>query len=173
MKSDRQRAEDRAAAFTLMEIMVVVAIFGLIAAMAVPSILQMRHEAPMRKAVNDILELCERARAGAVLKGTKTHLVFYLKDREIDLEGGDSNQALTTRLGHHPIKSMQLDPSVDIQLLQISLQNCTDVVEPAPTVNFYDNGTCDEMTMVLSCEGQRVMVSLELTTALATIKQLE
>ena len=171
MKFDRQRAEDSAAAFTLMEIMVVVAIFGLIAAMAVPSILQMRHEAPMRKAVNDVLELCERARAGAVLKETKTQLVFHPHDHEIDLEGGDSNQALTTRLGQKPITSAHLDPSVDIQALQISLENCTDLEQSQ--VNFYDNGTCDEMTMILSCEGQRVMVSLELTTALASIKQLQ
>ena len=64
MKSDRPRAAHRAAAFTLMEIMVVVAIIGLCAAMSVPAILQMRREGPMRKAVNDILELCARARAG-------------------------------------------------------------------------------------------------------------
>ena len=171
MNFDRQRAGESAAAFTLMEIMVVVAIFGLIAAMAVPSILQMRHEGPMRKAVNDVLEMCERARAGAVIKETTTWMVFNPHDREIDLEGGDSNQALTSRLGQHPIISTQFDPSVSIQLLQISLQNCTDPEQSH--VNFYDNGTCDEMTMILSCEGQRVMVNLELTTALPTIKQLQ
>ena len=60
MKRDRHVTGGRAGAFTLLELMVVVAIIGLVAAMSVPSILQMRREAPMRRAVNDILEVCER-----------------------------------------------------------------------------------------------------------------
>jgi prepilin-type N-terminal cleavage/methylation domain-containing protein len=158
-------------AFTLMEIMVVVAIIGLIGAMAVPAILQLRREGPMRKAVNDVLELCNRARAGAVLKDTKTCLIFHPKDRKIELEGGDANQALTTRLGQHPIMSSQLDTSVTIEGLGINLRDYTDA-ENAP-VYFYNNGTCDEMTLILLCGGQREQITLELTTALPTVKQLE
>ncbi|MGH7939561.1 MAG: pilus assembly FimT family protein [Limisphaerales bacterium] len=171
MKIERQRAQERAAAFTLMEIMVVVAIIGLCAAMSIPGILQMRREGPLRKAVNDFLELCERARAGAVLKDTTARLVFHPHERQIELLGGDANQALTTRLGHHPIMSTQFDPDVTIQSLSISLQNCTDT--PESWVNFYDNGTCDEMTMILLCNGERERISLELTTALPTVKQLQ
>ncbi|HEY1788073.1 MAG TPA: prepilin-type N-terminal cleavage/methylation domain-containing protein [Verrucomicrobiae bacterium] len=171
MKSERPRADDGSAAFTLMEIMVVVAIIGLCAAMAVPSLLQMRREGPMRKAVNDVLELCDRARAGAVNKDTTTYLVFHPHERKIDLVGGDSNQALTTRMGQHPIMSTQFDPSVTIQGLGISLKDCTDLEQSQ--VNFYDNGTCDEMTLILWCGGEREMISLELTTALPTIKQLQ
>jgi prepilin-type N-terminal cleavage/methylation domain-containing protein len=171
MKSDRQRAGGGAAAFTLMEIMVVVAIIGLVAAMSVPALLQIRREGPMRKAVNDVLELCDRARAGAVMKDTKTSLVFHPHDRRIDLVGGDANQALTTRLGQHPIMSTQFDPSVSIEGLGINLKDCTDAEQAQ--VTFYDNGTCDEMTLILLCGGQREEITLELTTSLPTIKQLE
>lgn len=171
MKSDRQRADTGAAAFTLMEIMVVVAIIGLCAAMAVPSILQLRREGPMRKAINDILELCDRARAGAVMKDTTTRLVFHPHDRQIELVGGDSNQALNRRMGQKPVMSTTLDPSVSIEGLGINLRDYTDAA--TGQVNFYDNGTCDEMTLILLCGGQREEINLELTTALPTIKQLE
>ena len=160
-----------AAAFTLMELMVVVAIIGLVGAMSVPAILQMRHEAPMRKAVNDFMELCDRARAGAVLKDTTTTIVFHPLAGEIDLEGGDANQALTSRLGQKPIMSSQLDPSVSIEGLGINLKDWT--LADTAKVHFYENGTCDEMTLIFLSGGQREMITLELATALPTVKQLQ
>ena len=158
-------------AFTLMELMVVVAIIGLVGAMSLPAILQMRHEAPMRKAVNDFLEICDRARAGAVLKDTTTTIVFHPRAGQIDLEGGDANQALTSRVGHKPIMSSQLDPSVSIEGLGINLQDWTQT--DTAKVRFYENGTCDEMTLILLSGGQREMITLELATALPTVKNMQ
>ena len=172
MKSERQAAGGGARAFTLMELMVVVGIIGLVAAMSVPSILQMRREAPMRRAVNDILEMCERARAGAVLKSTTTAIIFYPRPPcGAELSGGDANAALSTRLGKGPVTATRFDPSVTIEGLGINLRDWTDA-DYAP-VHFYDNGTCDEMTLILGCAGERDMITLELATSLPTVKQLQ
>lgn len=150
--------------------MVVVAIIGLCAAMSVPSILTMRREAPMRKAINDVLEVCERARAGAVLKGVTATLVVEPRAGKIELVNGDANAALTTRTGHAPLQSVQFDPTVTVDELGVNLRECTAV--SAVPVNFYDNGTCDEMTLILLCGGERQMITLELTTGLASVKAL-
>jgi type II secretory pathway pseudopilin PulG len=172
MKSDRQVTGGRAGAFTLMELMVVVGIIGLVGAMSVPSILQMRREAPMRSAVNDVLELCERARAGAVLKNTTTTIVFHPRvPAGAEVEGGDANTALSTRLGKGPVTSAKFDPSVIVEGLGINLKDWTDA-DAAP-VHFYENGTCDEMTLILTCAGEREMITLELTTAMPTVKQMK
>lgn len=171
MKIERQAAVGGAGAFTLLELMVVVGIIGLVAAMSVPSILQMRREAPMRRAINDMLEMCERARAGAVLKDTTTTLWFQPHTGQVELAGGDANSALSTRLGQGPVMATKFDPGVTVEGLGINLKDWTDA-ENAP-VHFYSNGTCDEMTLILACAGEREMITLELATALPTVKSLQ
>lgn len=171
MKSDmRPFAETGRRAFTLLELMVVVAIIGLVAAMSIPSILQMRREAPMRRAINDVFELCDRARTGAVLKDTTTAIVFQPREGRLELENGDTDAALATRLGTGPVTSTQFDPSVTVEGLGINLKDWTDAENAR--VRFYENGTCDEMTLILLCGGEREMITLELTTALPSAKAM-
>jgi type II secretory pathway pseudopilin PulG len=150
--------------------MVVVAIIGLVAATSIPAILTMRHEAPMRKAVNDVMEMCSRARAGAVMKDTTATILFHPVARSAELINGDANAALSTRLGKPSVTSVEFDPSVTVEGLGINLKDWT-LADAAP-VNFYKNGTSDEMTLILNCHGERQMITLELTTALADVKPM-
>src|SRR6266550_9093450 len=67
-------------AFTLIELMIVVAIMGVVLTMGVPIVYRMRHEAPLRKAVKEVVEVCSHARARAILQGKATCVVFHPRE---------------------------------------------------------------------------------------------
>src|SRR5437870_4922761 len=80
-------------AFTLIEIMIVVAIMGIVITIAVPTLYHQLHPDSMRKAVSDVLEACREARALAILQGTPTDLVFNPDDMSFSVQGGGGGAA--------------------------------------------------------------------------------
>src|SRR5437762_14148606 len=77
-------------AFTLIELMVVVAIMGIVMTIAIPTIYQQLHPESMRKAVSDVMEACGHARARAILDGMETDLVIRPADRQFDITAAAS-----------------------------------------------------------------------------------
>jgi prepilin-type N-terminal cleavage/methylation domain-containing protein len=65
-----------AAAFTLIEIMMVVAILGLTLAMGIPSFVRSIKREGMGKVERDLVEACGDARRAAILNNQTTDLVF-------------------------------------------------------------------------------------------------
>src|SRR6185312_11697816 len=79
-----------AGAFTLIEIMVVVAIMGIILAAGVPSLYGFMHKSGVRKTMSDIVETCKSARQKAIMSGTIANLIIHPKDGTMEVEGGAS-----------------------------------------------------------------------------------
>jgi prepilin-type N-terminal cleavage/methylation domain-containing protein len=157
--------------FTLIELMMVVAIIGLLMATGVPAILSVTREAPMRKAVNDVMDICSLARAQAILHGQTRIVVFHPRLRQVALSGGADASGPTrpsTRVSQTPVNSSEFDPSVVIEGLGINNFDYTDSDGEA-RVRFFANGTSDEMTLVLSSGGEYRKITLEVTTALASV----
>jgi prepilin-type N-terminal cleavage/methylation domain-containing protein len=157
-------------AFTLMEIMMVAAIIGLVMAMGIPSILLTLHQGPMRKAVNDTLEICSHARAQAILNDTTTTVVFHPQTREVALNSNASattNEVPQTAPSSQPLNSAQFDISIGIEMLDINLREYKDADEAR--VRFFPNGTSDEMTLVLHSGDQWRKISTELTTGITSV----
>ena len=145
-------------AFTLIEIMVVVLVMGLLMAMGIPAIYSGLKQEGMRKAVNAVVDACNKTRAQAIMSGAKSELRFFPHDRRMEAgaAGGDA---------------LQWPESVTLEMLDVNLKEGKDA-EGAVTVEFYPNGTCDELTVIFYSpkDGSRREISLEITTALASVE---
>jgi prepilin-type N-terminal cleavage/methylation domain-containing protein len=172
-------------AFTLIEIMMVVAIIGLVAAMGIPAMLTAMHRSPMSKAVNDVMEICSHARALAILNNVTTAVVFHPQTRQLAISGAPAS-ASTNELslpddepatkapsvsGPMSKDSAQFDDSVSIDMLDINLLEYKDSDEAR--VRFFPNGTSDEMTLILHSGTDYKKITLEVTTALATVGEVK
>src|SRR5262249_11221853 len=142
-------------AFTLIELMVVVAIMGIVLTMGVPIVYRMRHEGGLRKSVKEVVEVCSQARARAILQSKATCVVFHPREGTFAVEGAgggskDSEGGVTTTQfqGAGPPGSGlsgQLSDSVGIEMLDVDLTEYKDADEVK--VWFYPNGVCDELTI--------------------------
>jgi type II secretion system protein H len=151
-------------AFTLIEIMIVVAIIGLIAAMGVPSILQTFRKEGMRKAVSDVQQLLGDARAQAIFSGQPAQIVFYPADKRMELAGASSGESPAPAA--KAARSVTLPANVDIAMLDIEMIDWGGQAQA--WVTFFPNGTCDELTLVLHCGDEWQKITLEYSTALAS-----
>jgi len=165
MKSpdDKRRGSAKASSargFTLIEIMVVVAIMAVILGAGIPSLYGFFHKEGLRKTTGDILETCQSARAHAILSGSPTELVFHPRDGTCETAGTDGGYGAWAH-------SAKLE-NCTIEMLDVNLQECKEF--DTVKVRFFPNGTCDEMTLVLrSRDNEWRKISLEITTALPTL----
>lgn len=172
-----------ARAFTLLELMIVIAIMGIILTMGVPIVYRMRHEAPLRRGVKDIVEVCSHARAMAILQSKAVCVVFHPREMTFGISGG-SPSPKTNPAGEVSEAAFLPPPStsagtsgrfseqIAIEMLDVDLSEYKDADEVK--VWFYPNGVCDELTIILFDPGAardpRRAISWEVTTGLANVE---
>jgi type II secretion system protein H len=152
--------------FTLIEIMVVVAIMGLIVAMGIPSIYHLTHKEGINQAVEDVCQACVNARARAIFSGMPAQLVFHPLEKRFEVSGGAGPTAPTTTSSTGI--SGRIDDSVSIEMLDIGMLEYKD--SEWTSVQFFPNGTSDEMTMILhSSKNEWKKISLDVMTGLTSV----
>jgi prepilin-type N-terminal cleavage/methylation domain-containing protein len=159
-------------AFTLIEIMVVVGIIGLVAAMGMPSIVKAMQKEGMRKAVSDMQDVFFSAREKAILTNQKVAVVFYPRERRFGVEGaaaGDSGTAVNVHSGK--TTATTLPDGVELGMLDIFRQDY--VQSDWAKIFFNADGTCDEAVIVLITKGRSEKITLEYATGMPVVSDVD
>jgi general secretion pathway protein H len=144
--------------FTLIEIMMVVAIMGLTLAMGLPSFIRVIRKEGMRKAEYDLVEACREARRAAIMNGQTTDLVLHPLDGTFEVPGA--------------FPTAQIPNDIIIDILGVNFIQLEKAEQAS--VHFFPNGTSDEFTIVLhSTGGKYLKFSLDTVTALPDIQDIQ
>ena len=187
MKAERSSRQ----AFTLIEVMLVVAIIAIAFTMSFPAFTKMVHRAPMTEAVVDIMDACRNARAQAILHGSPMEVRVYPQDLRLEVAAVPVDVAADSGLAQggnvtpgsapgpdaapprryepkSPFKSSaQLPDSIRIEMLDVNFTEFKDA--EVARIRFYPNGTCDELTFIIRSDGDYRKITLEVVTALADV----
>jgi prepilin-type N-terminal cleavage/methylation domain-containing protein len=187
-----RKVADSPPAFTLIEIMVVVAIMGLILTMGVPIVYKIWHQAPMSQAIRDLTDICKTARREAITQGRQVDLVFHPREGRAEVAAGitpksspaaDLPPGAPLQLPPPPAPqgpsatafstphSAKLSDKILIEMLDINKLRHEFRDDDVARIRFFPNGTCDELTLILvSDRGERREISLEVTTAMPSVE---
>jgi prepilin-type N-terminal cleavage/methylation domain-containing protein len=156
-RSDRNMPGRRG--FTLIEIMMVVAIIGLTLTMGIPSFVRVLKKEGMRKAESELLEACQDARRAAIMNNQTTDLVLYPVDGGFEVPGSFER---TTFPG---------DIMIDILGVNFIQLEKADQAR----VHFFPNGTSDEFTILIhsTSDGAYRKIYLDTVTALPVVEDVK
>lgn len=151
-------------AFTLIEIMIVVGIIGMIAAMGVPSIAKALQKEGLRKAVSDVEDVYFSAREKAIVENKTVEVDIYPREGRFGVEGtvggGNSGTVVNAHTGKTVVATLPSD--VKFAMVDIFRQDYSQS-EPA-RIFFNPDGTSDEAVLVLISKGKAQKITLEYAT---------
>jgi prepilin-type N-terminal cleavage/methylation domain-containing protein len=151
-------------AFTLIEIMVVVAILGLVASLGVPAMIKAMQKEGMRKALSDIEDVCFNARQRAIYSRQKTSVLFLPQERKFSVEGGGGGPQ------NGKVTSATLPDGIEFAMLDIFHRDFAG--SEWARVFFYPDGTSDEVVIVLLGRGESHKITLDYATGMPTVSDV-
>ena len=105
--------------FTLMELMVVIAIISILSALAVPNFIKLRPKRQLSAATNEILSVMQYARSRALKENTRVGLLFNTANETYKVffdNGAGANASNGTQDGDEPtVKSGRMPPGINLK----------------------------------------------------------
>jgi prepilin-type N-terminal cleavage/methylation domain-containing protein len=167
-------------AFTLVEVMIVIAIIMVVTTAGIPMVWRALAKDPLAKAVNDVLEGCKTARDRAILQNRPFDFVIRNRDEndaEVAVEpskikdsSGLAFPGSATATGSEPGSLIgafprKLGADVAVELLAVNFIDHMGASEAR--VRFYQNGTSDEFTVAFMRNGVRRTITVDIITGAA------
>src|SRR5436190_1678305 len=155
MIKSKIRIKTRKTAFTLIEIMIVIAIMAIVMAVGIPSMYRAMQKDELARAMNDTIEGCKMARDRAILQGIPYEFVVKSEGGELNVmpapQRGPRGEETGTGASKGDVTGStyaafprKLGEDVMVQLVDV---NFNDLMQaPEARVKFYPNGTSDEFT---------------------------
>jgi len=173
----------KARGFTLVEIMIVVAIMAIVMAVGIPSMYRALQKDDLARAMNDTIEGCKMARDRAILQGVTYQFVVKSEGGELNVlpappkavrrspdepeETASTPKTDSSTAGStYAAFPRKLGEDIKVELVDV---NFVDLMQaPEAVVKFYPNGTSDEFTIVYGLGGKQRTVMVDIVTGLAS-----
>ena len=168
-------------AFTLIEIMIVIAIIMMVITAGVPMMSRALNKNQLSKAVNDVLEGCKLARDRAILQNRPYDFVIRAKsENEWDMNVEPtkmkdaaaagvvtSSSAAASKDGGSMIADFPRPFGRDVAFEMIYVNLIDQMGAEEARVRFYANGTADEFTLIMHVQGKRRTIKVDIVTGAA------
>tara|TARA_B100001146_G_scaffold193113_1_gene179441 strand:- start:105 stop:614 length:510 start_codon:yes stop_codon:yes gene_type:complete len=155
-------------AFTLVEIMVVVAVMGLLIGISIPAFRNITKKAPLEQGISDVESLCRQARAEAIVGQQAMDVVFNESEEIVALTA-----AARVINAPDPFTGLMIKTTEETQLIdQVALEVDLQIIEPEPDeftldeirIRFYPNGTSETLELRVVGAGEAYRLTLDPVT---------
>lgn len=167
--------------FTLIEIMVVVAIVSIVMAVGVPMAWKALQRDDLARAIRDTIEGLKTARDRAILQGVPYEFIVRAEDGALDVQPAPApraeeepfalaeskpSTATSASAAGSPYDAFPRKLGEDVMVQLIDVNFIDHMQLPEARVRFFPNGTCDEFTVVYAWEGEQRVVTVDIVTGL-------
>ena len=155
-------------AFTLVEIMVVVAVMGLLIGISIPAFRNITKKAPLEQGISDVESLCRQARAEAIVRQQAVDVLFNEAEEIVAL-----TTAARVIIAPDPFTGLTIKITEETQLIdQVALEVDLQIIEPEPDeftvdeirIRFYPNGTSETLELRVVGDGEAYRLTLDPVT---------
>jgi type II secretory pathway pseudopilin PulG len=184
VQTTRRPASGGRAAFTLIAMMIVLAIMAVVMSISIPTFYRSVKKDAIRQATQQVLDACKEARTQAILNGRPCDLVIRPADRTLvphlardpvstneeqqteQAAPADVNAAVSPDGQGDTTTAGTLPDGIAIMFIGVNFVADLQTAESVP-VRFYPNGTADEFAMLLRSDANEWRkFTMDVTTGL-------
>ncbi len=164
------------AGFTLIEMMVVLAVIALVVVISVPAFVKQVSASPLDQGVQDFQGVCRKARQQAVVSGRSVEVAVFLMNEVTVVATRLDPPTLEDQLIGEEFHRSVVDRLELPEAVKVKVAN--DQWEPdeegAVRFRFHPNGTCDYMALLMADDsGDEYFVDMVEPSGRARVGQLE